>query len=74
MPLYIVTFGIAIARLTLVTYNTVQISKLETKIATKDKNIDHLFDITKLCQVHFKSTDEKVEKINNTPANLLQVN
>jgi hypothetical protein len=43
MPLYIVTFGIAIARLTLVIYNPVQISKLETKIATKDKNIDHLF-------------------------------
>jgi len=38
----IATFSIATARLTLATFNTAQISKMETKIVAQDENIDHL--------------------------------
>ncbi len=44
----LVTFGIATARLTLATYNAVQISKLKTKMAANKKKVDHLINLTNL--------------------------
>jgi hypothetical protein len=38
----IATFSIATANLTLATFNTVQISKMETEIAAQDENIDQM--------------------------------
>jgi hypothetical protein len=51
-----VTFRIASAGLTLASYNAIQISKLETIIAAKEKKVDHFIDITNLHKNHFKST------------------
>jgi hypothetical protein len=44
----LITFGIASARLAFATYNAIQISKLENKIAANKKKVDHLIDITNL--------------------------
>ncbi len=66
-------YGITTGRLTLATYNTVQISKMETQIAVHGEKRDHLVDVTKLDEAHFKSVNNKVDKIGNILANLLQV-
>ncbi len=68
----LVTFGIAMTRLTLATYNMVQISKLENKIAANEK-VDHLVDITNLREQQFKAVDQKLD-ISNSLATMLPIN
>jgi hypothetical protein len=51
----LVSFGMSATALTLATYNTARISKLETQIATNNKRLDHLVDITALHKKHFKA-------------------
>ena len=46
------------AALTLATYNTARISKLETQIAHNNKRLDHLVDIMSLHEQHFKAVDK----------------
>ncbi len=70
----IVTFSITTAGLTLATYNAVQISKLENKIAANKKKLDLLIDITSLHKQHFKVVDQKLDDISNQLATMLQVN
>jgi hypothetical protein len=48
------------AALTLATFNTARISKLETQIAHNNKRLDHLVDITALHEQHFKAVDQKL--------------
>ncbi len=60
-------------RLTLATYNAVQITKLEDQVNMQDQKLDHLINITKLHEAHFKAVDEKVDKISNSLANLIKV-
>ncbi len=68
----LVTFGIATTRLTLDTYNMVQISKLENKIAANEK-VDHLVDITNLREQQFKAVNQKLD-ISNSLATMLPIN
>jgi hypothetical protein len=63
-------FGITTAGLTLATYNTVQISKLDAKIAANDKKLAHLIDITYLHEKHFKAEDQKIDDISNQLATM----
>ena len=69
----LVTFRIAFAGLTLATYNAMQISKLENKIATNKKKLDYLIDITNLHEQHFKAVDQRLDDISNQLTTMLQV-
>ena len=57
----LVALGISSAALTLSTFNTVKISKLESQIVNNNKRLDHLVDITALHEQHFKAVDQKVD-------------
>jgi uncharacterized coiled-coil protein SlyX len=70
----LVSFGMSTAALTLATYNTARISKLETQIATNNKRLDHLVDITTLHEKHFKAVDQKLEDVAEKLALLLRIN
>ncbi len=51
------------AALTLATYNTARISKLEMQIAQNNKRLDHLVDITSLHEQHFKALDKELDDV-----------
>jgi hypothetical protein len=59
----IAAFAMATAALTLATYNTVQISKLETAIEAQQAKTDLLTDITKLHEHHMHKLDNMVDDI-----------
>jgi hypothetical protein len=59
----IAAFATATAALTLATYNTVQISKLETAIEAHQAKTDLLTDITKLHEHHMHKLDKMVDDI-----------
>ncbi len=62
------------AALTLSTFNSAKISKLETQIASSNKRIDHLVNITSLHEKHFKAVDQKLDDVSDKLAMMLQVN
>jgi hypothetical protein len=68
----LVAFGIVTVGLAM--YNAVQIPKLENKINTSEKKVDHLIDITNLHEQHFKAVDQKIDDISNQLTTMLQVN
>jgi hypothetical protein len=70
----LILFGLASAGLTMAMYNAVQISKLENKMASNKKKLDHLINITNLYEQHFKAVDQKIDNISNQLAIMLQVN
>ena len=59
----IVAMGTAAAALSLATYNTVQISKLETAIEAQQAKTDLLTDISKLHENHMHKLDNMVDDI-----------
>ena len=59
----IAAFATATAALSLATYNTVQISKLETAIEAQQAKTDLLTDITKLHEHHMHKLDNMVDDI-----------
>jgi hypothetical protein len=61
----IASFVAANTALTLSTYNTVQISKLETAIETHKQKTDLLADIVRLHEQHLHKLDEMIEDIGN---------
>jgi pyrimidine operon attenuation protein/uracil phosphoribosyltransferase len=70
----LVTLGIETAGSMLATYNAVQISKLEDKIAANNKKVDSLIVITNLHEKHFKAVNQKLDDISNQLATMLQIN
>ncbi len=62
------------AALTLATFNTARISKLETHIAHNNKRLDHLVDITTLHEQHLKAVDQKLDDVSSKLALLLSIN
>jgi hypothetical protein len=48
----LVALGMSAAALTLSTFNSAKISKLETQIASSNKRIDHLVDITSMHEMY----------------------
>ncbi len=70
----LVALGMSAAALTLSTFNSAKISKLETQIASSNKRIDHLVDITSLHEKHFKAVDQKLDDVSEKVAMMLQVN
>jgi hypothetical protein len=62
------------AALTLATFNTAKISKLETQIAHNNKRLDHLVDITTLHKQYFKAVNQKLDNISSKLAMLLRIN
>ncbi len=61
----IASFVTATSALTLSTYNTVPISKLETAIKTQKQKTDFLADIVRLHEQHLRKLDEMIEDIGN---------
>jgi hypothetical protein len=61
----IASFVTATAALTLSTYNTVPISKLETAIEAQQQQTDLLADIVRLHEQHLHKLDEMIEDIGN---------
>jgi hypothetical protein len=59
----VVAFGTATAALSLATYNTVQISKLEMAIEAQQAKTDLLTDISKLHEHHMHKLDNMVDDI-----------
>jgi hypothetical protein len=53
----LVALGMSTAALTLSTFNSARISTLETQIASNNKQVDHLVDITSLHEQHFKAVN-----------------
>jgi hypothetical protein len=70
----LISFGMSAAALTLATFNTARISKLETQIAHNNKRLDHLVDITNLHEQHFKAVDQKLDDVSSKLALLLRIN
>jgi hypothetical protein len=62
------------AALTLATYNTARISKLETQIAQNNKQLDHLVNITNLHKQHFKAVDQELDDVADKLALVLRIN
>jgi hypothetical protein len=70
----LIALGMSTAALTLSTFNSAKISKLETQIASSNKRIDHLVDITSLHEKHFKAVDQKLDDVADKVALMLKVN
>jgi len=70
----LISFGMSAAALTLATFNTTRISKLETQIAHNNKCLDHLVGITTLHEQHFKAVDQKLDDVSSKLALLLRIN
>jgi hypothetical protein len=58
-----VALGMPAAALTLSMFNSARISMLETQIASNNKRVDHLVDITSLHEQHFKAVDQKIDDV-----------
>jgi hypothetical protein len=61
----VASFVAATAALSLATYNTIQISKLETAIEAQQTKTDLLTDISKLHEQHLYKLDGMVDNIGN---------
>ena len=61
----IASFVTATAALTLFTYNTIQISKLETAIKTQKQKTDLLANIVQIHEQHLHKLDEMIKDIGN---------
>ncbi len=59
----LVALGMPAAALTLSMFNSARISMLETQIASNNKRVDHLVDITSLHEQHFKAVDQKIDDV-----------
>jgi uncharacterized coiled-coil protein SlyX len=70
----LISFGMSAAALTLATYNTARISKLETQIAQNNKRLDHLVNITSLHEQRFKAVDKKLDDVAEKLALVLRIN
>ena len=70
----LIALGVSAAALTLSTFNSAKISNLETQIASSNKRIDHLVDITSLHEKHFKAVDQKLDDVADKVALMLKVN
>ncbi len=66
----IASFVTATSALTLSTYNTVQISKLETAIETQKQKTDLLADIFQIHEQHLHQLDKMIDDIGNEIAKL----
>jgi hypothetical protein len=62
------------AALTLASYSSARILKLETQIDTSSKKLDHLVDITNLHEQHFKAMDQKLDDVSDKLATILKIN
>jgi hypothetical protein len=62
------------AALTLSTFNSAKISMLVTQMASNNKRVDHLVDITSLHEKHFKAVDHKLDDVLDKLSMLLRVN
>jgi hypothetical protein len=69
----LISFRMSAAALTLATFNTARISKLEMQIA-HNKRLDHLVNITALHEQHFKAVDQKLDDVSSKLALLLRIN
>ncbi len=67
----LVALGMSTAALTLSTFNSARISMLEMQIASNNKRVDHLVDITSLHEQHFKAVDRKLDDISDKLALML---
>jgi hypothetical protein len=70
----LVATGMSTAALTLSTFNSASISTLESKIASNNKCVDHLVNITSLREKHFKNVDHKLYNVSDKLATLLRIN
>jgi hypothetical protein len=66
----VASFVTATASLGLSTYNTVQISKLESAIETQKQKTDHLADIVHIHEQHLHQLDRMIDDIGNEIAKL----
>ncbi len=64
----------SMAALTLSTFNLAKISTLETQIASNNKRVDHLVDITSLHKQYFKAVDRKLDNVSDKLALMPRVN
>jgi hypothetical protein len=70
----LVVLGMSVAALTLSTFNSAKISTLVTQMASNNKWVDHLVDITSLHEKHFKAVDHKLDDVSDKLSMLLRVN
>ncbi len=70
----LVVLGMSAAALTLSTFNSAQISTLETQIINNNKRVDHLVDITSLHENHFRAVDKKLDDVADKLATLVKIN
>ena len=66
----VASFAIATSSLALSTYNTVQISKLESAIETQKQKTDLMADILQIHEQHLHQLDRMIEDIGNEIAKL----
>jgi hypothetical protein len=69
----LVAIGMSTAALMLSTFNLARISTLESQIASNNKWVDHLVDITSLHEKHFKAVDHKFDDVSNKLATLMKI-
>ncbi len=63
------------AAITLSTFNSARISTLEKQIASNNKRVNHLVEITSLQhEQHFKAVDPKIDNVSDKLALMLRVN
>jgi hypothetical protein len=61
------------AALTLSTFNSARISTLESQIASNNKWVDHLVNISSLHEKHFKAVDHKLDNFSDKLATLMKI-
>ncbi len=66
--------GMSAAALTLSTFNSAKISMFETQIASNNKWVDHLVNITSLHEKYFKAVDNKLDDVSDKLALMLRIN
>jgi hypothetical protein len=72
--LNLIALGMSAATVTLSTFNSARISTLETEILNNKKLVDHLVDLTKLHEQHFKAVDQKLDDISDKLTTLIKIN
>jgi hypothetical protein len=70
----LVALGMSAAALRLSTFNSAKISTLETQIASNNKRVDHLVNISSLHEKHFKGMDCKLDDVSDNLALMLRIN
>jgi hypothetical protein len=70
----LVALGMSAVALTLSTFNSAKISKLESQIINNNKRVNHLVDITSLHERHFKAVDQKLDDVADKLALILRIN